>query len=456
MRPGVVSVVPGVIVSAALATLITSATAAPRLPRIPPAARLEEPCLEGTAPACTRRPLDAFTAALSAHRAGTATHPLRVSWFGDSLTADDQITHALRTKLAALVGDGGPGFLYAVSPHPFNQHRVAARSVTGPWRVHGVSASPAPDRLLGLGGSAHLTGEGDGAIRLTAHTPIERVDVHYLAQPHGGALEVVVDGQVVATLATAAERKQAMFAPVELPAPATRVVLRAHGRVRLFGAALERRTGAVVDNLGVVNATAKQLRTTNLPAHWQNQLAHRAPDLVVLMLGTNEAGWLGAHSTGMAEHEKLFGELLASVRSGAPGASCLVVSPLDQLDWRLEGMPARASIPVMVEAQRRMALAHGCAFWDVYAWMGGEGASKLWFQRGLVMKDFTHPTAAGATRLGDALFTALTGASLQARAGGGEDALGRGELDPQLDGRVVGAAHQLDREHAVPPARRDQ
>src|SRR5665647_1355929 len=51
------------------------------------------------------------------------------------------------------------------------------------------------------------------------------------------------------------------------------------------------RRGAVVDNLGVVNATAKQLTRHNLADHWRNQLAHRGSDLVVVMLGTNEAEW---------------------------------------------------------------------------------------------------------------------------------------------------------------------
>ena len=45
--------------------------------------------------------LDAFRAAFNAQKAGKAEHPLRISYFGDSLTADDQITDALRTKLQA-------------------------------------------------------------------------------------------------------------------------------------------------------------------------------------------------------------------------------------------------------------------------------------------------------------------------------------------------------------------
>ena len=332
--------------------------------------------------------------------------PVRISFFGDSLIADDSIPQALRTKLGALVGDGGPGFVFAAKPHPYCNHRAVARFTTGEWRVNGVSSQPAPDRLLGLGGSAETD---EGSVRMTlAKATVKSVDVHYLMQPHGGKLAVVADGNVLQQLATAGDRKQAAFARVTVPDGTKKIDLRAQGRVRLFGASLEGAKGAIVDNLGVVNATAKQLSKNNMPEHWRNQLAHRASDLVIIMLGTNEAEWLAPKGAGMAEHEKLFGELLASVRAANQGGSCLVISPLDQLDWRTEGMPPRESIPAMVAAQQRAALAAGCAFWNTFEWMGGKGASREWYKQRLVGNDFQHPTPAGAMRIADALFSGLT------------------------------------------------
>ncbi len=367
------------------------------------------PKSEVIAPATFEQPaaLDAFRAALAAQQAGTASRALRISYFGDSLTADDQITHALREKLDALLGDGGPGFVWAAPPHPYCQHRAIARVATGAWRVHGISTVQPTDHLLGLGGSAES--DGGGVIRIVAKANVTSIDLHYLAQPRGGELAVFAEGKEIATVQTAASAKQAAFAQLAMPDGARKFELRARGKVRLFGAALENAKGAVVDNLGVVNATAKQLANHNLPGHWQKQLAHRGSDLIVVMLGTNEAEWLAPRGAGMAEHEKLYGDLLASVRAANPHGSCLVISPLDQLDYAAEAMPARESVPAMVNAQRRVAATHGCAFWDTFAWMGGKGASRSWYKRGLVVKDFQHPTTNGAVRIANALYAGLVG-----------------------------------------------
>ena len=399
-----------VVVAAGLAALAGAAPAAPPAPALQPAppapaAPLDDPCVDGGGrPGCVRA-LDHFAAALAAQRAGTAKRALRISYYGDSLVAGDGITHTLRRKLGALIGDGGPGFVFAAPPHPYCQHRAATRIALGAWRVHGISGPVPPDHLLGLGGSAET--EGGGTIRIAAASPVTFADVHYLAQPSGGTFAVVADGKLLEQVSTLRARKQSDFARVVLPASTKRVELRAAGRVRLFGAALEAARGAVVDNLGVVNATVLGTSASNLPDHWRNQLARRDADLVILMLGTNEAEWLVPGTPGMAEHDRRFAQLLTTMRAATPGASCLVVSPLDQVDYTARGLPPRASVPVMVEAQRRAASAAGCAFWDAYRWMGGAGASRAWYRSGLVVNDFQHPTEAGAVKIGEALYAAL-------------------------------------------------
>jgi lysophospholipase L1-like esterase len=177
--------------------------------------------------------------------------------------------------------------------------------------------------------------------------------------------------------------------------------------VRLFGTALEAASGVVVDNLGVVSASVIGATANNQPDHWRAQLARRDADLVVLMLGTNEAEWLVPGTPGIPDHEARFTRLLATIRAAAPTASCLVISPLDQVDYSSPDLPPRPAVPLLVAAQHRAATAAGCAFWDAYRWMGGPGASRTWYRAGLLVNDFQHPTEAGSLRIADALYAAL-------------------------------------------------
>lgn len=385
-------------------TLLAAAAADANTPSKPAPAKLEDTCAEpaGAASGCKRRALDHWTAALAAQKAGKADRPLRISFLGDSLTAGDEYVHGLRQKIGALVGAGGPGYVHAANPHPYDQNASVVRWAGGDWTVYGVSATVPADRLLGLGGSI----EGGGTIRFATVAPVRSIDVHYLAQPKGGALSIVFDKTTV-KVDTAGDAKKSEFKRVELPEGTKRVELSTSGNVRLFGATLEAQKGVVIDNLGVVNATAKGFAQNIQQDHLRNQLAHRAPDLTIVMLGTNEAEWLAAKGPGMEEHEKVFGELVATVRAANPNASCLVISPLDQMDWRDPQFRPRASVPAMVEAQHRAAVAHGCAFWDIYAWMGGKGSSLEWFRKGLVIKDFQHPTVQGAALIAEALYGGL-------------------------------------------------
>jgi hypothetical protein len=61
-------------------------------------------------------------------------------------------------------------------------------------------------------------------------------------------------------------------------------------------------------------------------------------------------------------------------------------------------------IDVIAEAQRQAALAHGCAFWDLRAKMGGKGSMLRWVAAGMAQADHVHFTGPGYRMLGDAVF----------------------------------------------------
>ena len=57
--------------------------------------------------------------------------------------------------------------------------------------------------------------------------------------------------------------------------------------------------------------------------------------------------------------------------------------------------------------EARAATASGCAFWDAFKWMGGQGSVLKWRRRNEWEPDLTHPNRIGAAKLADGLIDAL-------------------------------------------------
>jgi lysophospholipase L1-like esterase len=398
-----------------------SAPAAPALPPPPPGSHdvgaLTDACLDRPGSAgprsgaeirdatCATYAMDGFYRAVASEKQGTLARAVRVSWYGDSVVATDAIPGRLRARLQAELGDGGPGFVYVVPPHRFNEHEAITRSQTGTWYTHAISTMQIADGLYGPGGSTTESSDGHSQIKLVAGK-VDHAELYFLAQPKGGTATVTADGNELVKVDTAADARAPGWAGAPIVGGASKLEIETRGRSRLFGIDLENARGAVVDNLGVVSVNVKSF-ANNEPAHWRAELAHRGADLVMIMIGANEAEWLGPHDQDTKDYQAHYEQVLAIVRSARPDATCLVVSPTDQAEAKDGAYPSRPVMPVLVAAQAAAAKAQGCAFYSTYAWMGGKGSASKWFAKGWVSSDFQHLSKKGADKLADAVFDAL-------------------------------------------------
>jgi lysophospholipase L1-like esterase len=367
------------------------------------AGALDDTCVEGSRDACRKWAMDGFYRAIDAEKAGKLGRAVRVSWYGDSVIATDAIPGRLRARLQAELGDGGPGFVFVVPPHRFCGHEAISRLVSSDWEPHAISTVQIPDNLYGVGGSTALTHDGRATIKLVAGTA-SRVELYYLLQPQGGIAIVKADGAELLRVDTKGDKQAGYAAATTLSGREFKIAT--EGRVRLFGIDLENGSGAVVDNLGIVSVNVKSL-ANNDPAHFATELGHRQPDLVMVMIGANEAQWLNPGDRDMREYQARYEKVLAPIRKGRPDASCLVVSPTDQAEAKDGEYSSRPVMPVLIDAQRKAARAQGCAFYSTYEWMGGRGSATKWFRNGLVGSDFQHLSRNGANKLADAVFEAL-------------------------------------------------
>ena len=93
-----------------------------------------------------------------------------------------------------------------------------------------------------------------------------------------------------------------------------------------------------------------------------------------------------------------------------PISSVLIMSPMDRgqrdSNARIITVP---TLPRLIDIQRQMAQETGCAFFNTFQAMGGEGTMARWYDSTprLVSADFTHPLPAGARKVGVLLDQAL-------------------------------------------------
>ena len=146
--------------------------------------------------------------------------------------------------------------------------------------------------------------------------------------------------------------------------------------------------------------------------HIARQVGRRNPDLIVWQLGGNEVGLPVLKSGDGTKYKERYKKALKKVLAGAPGASCLVVTPLDQAERYRGQVRSKPNLTRMVNLQRDAAFELGCAFWDARAAMGGPGAFARWVEAEpkLAWSDLEHLTGRGLNLIGHTLADAIEAA----------------------------------------------
>lgn len=326
---------------------------------------------------------------------------LHILQYGDSHTASDDWVNQLRQDFQAKFGAGGPG--YTLPGHPFLGYRRfdSRGNNSRGWSTGGI-VTRTDDGVDGLGGIS-LTSQSAGET-VTLTVECEQLELHYLRQPGGGQLEFSVDGAPTDTIDTDGEVGPSVYSHIAALGPhqyALRTLSSAP--VRLFGWVAQNHTGVTYETLGLNGAEANRMLEWN-PAILDPELVSRDPALIVLAYGTNEA--LSVKWTAEEYRAGLI-EIIRRLRSAVPVASILLIGPPD-CEHRTRGR--RLPFPHLdqvIEIQRDVAQANGCAFWNWRAAMGGPGSVRQWVQAGLGQGDYTHMTGAGYRAAGDMLFEEL-------------------------------------------------
>jgi lysophospholipase L1-like esterase len=393
---------------------VTSASELPQAPRPQP-----NPAVDSTA-SCALGPLTTFFDALRELKKGTRHDHVRVLWLGDSHTNADFLSGTVRSALTAGFGDGGPGFV-RIGAKPYRHDGVKIIR-DGVWNV-----DPDPparrvrqdDGVFGLAGTRAVPDAGASfSLQVRARDAAEDAPAGFelaytLPRDASFSVELLgrklrIDAKTPADVAASGIAHFTLSAPLASPL----VLAPERGAPRFFGVVIERRDhpGVVLDTAGIDGARLETPLAWN-EAAFVDEVARRAPALLVIAFGTNEA----FDRVNVKKYERQLAALVGRARRGAPQASCLVLGPTD-------APLGEASVPrvaEVAEAFHRAAAELGCSFASLQQLMGGEGS----FARGMKAKerlaqpDKLHLTPRGYQELGRALAKQL----LDAYSGGRVD-----------------------------------
>lgn len=329
-----------------------------------------------------------------------------VSVFGNSLISGDNIVDIVRKRLQERFGDGGRGLLFAESLKGGN-HRRAATATGGGWTPFSLAMGPKGVGRFALSGVFHESTRA--AVTEWTIDGEPRADFFWLDQDGAPLMDLRADGVRLALIAPEGSGR-AKSIRLRIPEGTKRVTLHASGAHAIsYGLALERDVpGVMLDNYGLPAAEAGKFLTADADA-FSDQVKTRRPKLVVFMLGGNEGRRLTwSRVPQKASRSRIPGDLARLIdraTQSVPETACLVVGPIDSVED--DSFTTQPHVRDVIAIERRVAEEKGCAFFDLFQAMGGEGSLARFHARGWLHEDRVHPQGRGLDVLGELIASGL-------------------------------------------------
>lgn len=274
---------------------------------------------------------------------------------------------------------------------------------------------------FGFSGMALVSARTGAQARYRLWPKDRHVSLYYQAVEDGPELEVYAGDQFLTTFSTNGLPTASRVEQVDLPPRpegqrrprALRLQATGPG-AKVFGLSFESESpGVLYDAIGPVGADARVYLSLE-PESFHAQLRALRPDLVILMIGGNDSLAVRRGRRRLRDVRRHHRELINRVRESLPEADIMVWAPMDSGRREGDEIVSKAFIRQVRDIQKEVTADAGCAFWDTFEAMGGEGSFGRWFDANIMNKDLIHPRARGGELLGHLFAMALMNAYLDA------------------------------------------
>ncbi len=383
-------------------------------------------------------------AAMDNLRSETPSERLRLSVFGNSLIASDNIVRAIRESLEHLYGSAGRGFLLM---HPQLHKAPRRRTANGSWHwnIHKLVMDDKTKYPKGIGGLVDIS-EGWKTYSRFHYTDEDRLTVFWWDHPWSphwntrmyptdefkNTDDYVKQNWPIKLDIQSQNKKKTQrslgITDVQLVPNTDKVRVGVNGKYGVFfGASLENtnNSGAMVDTMGIIATDAEDWEHVDQDVYI-GMMTKLSPTLVVHILGGNEIKKLAFKWKSLEQYQEAIPAWIARSKKAVPNTDCLVVGPPQNIyrpgsprDYRAARKAGKKTWHTRAEFYdiepifREAAALHGCAYLDMYQSMGGEDAFKKLHGQGWLQPDFIHPRRTGLDMMGQLIVDSILNAYAQ-------------------------------------------
>lgn len=328
--------------------------------------------------------------------AALQSNNLHVVQLGDSHTAADEMTDAMRNQLQSTLGNGGLGW---AMPMYFSGQRMALYGYDNvDWQP--ISSRSQRDENYTLGGFIAKPQRTNASLTLKAKqaSATQQFTVSIRQAANDEALTGIdARGQHFKLEAPMKNNTwQTVKFSAQLPFTVTAYQTNNTAIGGWWGKNNEGR-GAIVSALGINGAELSFWNRWNRSAI-QQELATISPELIILAYGTNEAF---GHQLDVDQARETLTDKIRQIRQASPNTAVMIVSApeaLKQLGGQCGTRPLK--LTALQNMQLNVAQTEKTLFWDWQAAMGGSCSMKSWIGQGLARPDGVHFSVTGYQKLG--------------------------------------------------------
>jgi hypothetical protein len=342
----------------------------------------------------------------------------RIAYFGDSMIEGDILTQDLRNNLQNVFGGQGVGFV-PITTITAGFRQTIHQTFSNNWSTYSLILNPSPTNTLGISGFVFLpqskTDSNQAAKSWVSFSPCPNYksleSFHTLKLFYGESsgeknyVDMRMEGKLMRLSLSGKSIVNTIMLNDSLPFKNISLNFQCDAPMKIYGASFESRTGLFLDNFSFRGNSGLPL-TKISPAVFQGFNQTMKYDLIIIHYGLNV---VNTNMTDYSWYQAGMIRVVNYLKSCFPQSSFLLISVGDKSYKNGMVYETDPAIPLLVEAQRKVAERTGVAFWNLYEGMGGYNSMLSWVDTiaPLANKDYAHLNFKGGKRVADMLFQHL-------------------------------------------------